>query len=72
MNKTAVKGFFRGLGAVLVFSGLSFVGTHIGESGLVSGSSAALVTGLALAFEHLLTEVDPGDFAGSAAVVPQS
>jgi hypothetical protein len=51
----AVAGFVRGLGVTVFLSVLEYVGTHIGLSGLVSGTVATLIATLALAVEHQIT-----------------
>lgn len=46
------KGFLRGLLYAVVATVLTYIGAHIGESGLVSTTLAAIITGIVGLIEH--------------------
>ena len=49
-----LQGFLRGIGAVILFGILNYVGTAANLNGIVSASAATVISGLALALEHYL------------------
>lgn len=50
---SSIQGFLRGLGVVVIFAVIEYVGAHIGTSGLVSNSAATIIASLCLAAEHV-------------------
>lgn len=50
--KPQYLGFLRGVGAVILFGILNYVGNAANLNGIVSASAATIISGLALALEH--------------------
>ena len=49
-------GFLRGLGYAVVYTVVTYVSIHLGESGFFSAGTSAVITGMLGSFEHFLND----------------
>ena len=54
MQNTKLTGFVRGMAYPVVCAILSYIIANLGESGLVTGASATIITGILAVIEHAI------------------